>query len=254
MSHLDDELIAAAAIGERLADGDAGHLDACTHCLGEVRELEALMSRATATGAQAPLLAPPARVWDAIVSEIAFDDVTASLREGEAAAVDAPDARDDGLATVTPIGAAVRPLRPSSIWRLVATAAAGVVIGGVGVGMWANGGGGDVTVVASAPLTSLVTDAPAGTARVEDRPGGARVLVIDTDFTAPDDADLEVWLIDPNVEGMVSLGYLDSSRGEFTIPAGYEPSAYPIVDISVEPRDGVPTHSSDSITRGILTS
>lgn len=28
--------------------------------------------------------------------------------------------------------------------------------------------------------------------------------------------------------------------------------AFPIVDISAEPLDGVPTHSGDSVTRGVL--
>lgn len=253
MSHLDDELIAAAAIGEKLADGDAAHLGACTDCSGEVRKLEALMSRAATTGSQAQLLTPPARVWDAIVSDIAFDDMTAGLRDDASAKAAATSPGDEGLATVTPIVSPARSTRRSSIWRMAATAAVGVVVGGAGVGVWANRGGEDFAVVASASLTSLATDAPAGTARVEDRPGGARVLVLDTDYVSPADADLEVWLIDPDIEGMVSLGFLSASHGEFDIPAGYDTTAYPIVDISVEPRDGVPTHSSDSITRGILT-
>ena len=37
MSHLDDELIAAAAIGERLADGDSAHLVECAECAGHLR-------------------------------------------------------------------------------------------------------------------------------------------------------------------------------------------------------------------------
>ena len=79
------------------------------------------------------------------------------------------------------------------------------------------------------------------------------MLVVNTDYQAVPNGDLEVWLIDPNVEGMVSLGFLASSHAEFVIPEGYDPSAYPIVDISIEPRDGVPTHSGESITRGVLS-
>ena len=137
---------------------------------------------------------------------------------------------------------------------MVAAAAAGVVIGGVGVGLWMGRTGDNFTVVASASLTNLSNDAPAGTARVEDQPDGVHVLVVDTKYSPPPGADLEVWLIDPKIEGMVSLGFLASSHAEFVIPAGYSASAYPIVDISVEPRDGVPTHSGDSITRGTLGS
>ncbi|NTV40030.1 MAG: anti-sigma factor, partial [Demequinaceae bacterium] len=121
-----------------------------------------------------------------------------------------------------------------------------------GVGWWDGRSADDFTVVASAELTSLTTDAPAGEAHVEAREGGERVLVLDTDLPSERSGDLEVWLIDPSVTGMVSLGFLESSHGEFVIPQGYSISAYPIVDISVEPRDGVPTHSGDSITRGTL--
>lgn len=66
-------------------------------------------------------------------------------------------------------------------------------------------GGDSATVVASAALNSLVTDASAGTARVEDWADGVRVLVVNTDYQAAPDGDLEVWLIDPNVEGMVAV-------------------------------------------------
>ena len=60
----------------------------------------------------------------------------------------------------------------------------------------------------------------------------------------------EVWLIDANVEGMVSLGILDGSSGQFVIPDGVEVGDFPIVDVSWEPLDGDPTHSGDSIVRG----
>jgi hypothetical protein len=250
MSHLDDDLIAVAAIGDQLGDTDAAHLVECTACSGRVRELENLAARAAAVGRPEPLLVPSARVWEAIAAETGLDEAfkPESVREVPDAHADVEGASggsSDRLATVTPI-------RRFAGWRVATAAAVGVVVGGVGVGLWTGRGGDNFTVVASAALTNLVTDAPAGTARVEDRPDGAQILVLDTTYTAPPNGDLEVWLIDPKIEGMVSLGFLASSHGEFVIPAGYSPSAYPIVDISVEPRDGVPTHSSDSITRGTL--
>ncbi len=244
MSHLDDDQIAAAAIGERLVAGDAAHLVACAQCSRSVNELESLVARAGTVGPQEPLVAPPSHVWDAIVAEIAAEDAASSQ---PAALGEEPNVLNGGgLATVTPI-------RRSSIWRMAATAAVGVVIGGAGVGLWASRGGDDLAVVASASLTNLVTEDTAGTAQVERRPDGSQVLVVNTDYQTVTDRDLEVWLIDPNIEGMVSLGFLASSHGEFAIPEGYDPSAYPIVDISVEPRDGLPQHSGDSITRGILS-
>lgn len=245
MLHLDDELIAAAAIGERLAEGYSAHLTECAECAGLLRETEGLIARAQAVGRPQPLLVPPAHVWDAIVTEIESDDAVVTPPLGGVEAPHVEDERGGALATVTPI-------RRFALWRMAATAAVGVVIGGAGVGLWASRGADDFTVVASAALTNLSNDAPAGTARVEDRPDGARLLVLDTDYSSVQGGDLGVWLIDPNITGMVSLGFLTSSHGEFVIPQGYSTSAYPIVDISIEPRDGVATHSGDSITRGTL--
>ncbi len=245
MLHPDDESIAAAAMGESLDADDAKHLAECALCAAHLRDLELLAARAGSMGRPETLLAPPARVWDAVVAELATDDAEQYDAAQESAPLREAGRPVERLATVTPI-------RRFPAWLVASAAAVGLVVGGVGVSVLTNLGGDGATVVASASLTSLVTDAPAGAARVEERADGVRVLVVDTDYQAAPDGDLEVWLIDPNVEGMVSLGFLASSRGEFVIPEGYSTSAYPIVDISIEPRDGVPTHSGDSITRGVL--
>ena len=51
--------------------------------------------------------------------------------------------------------------------------------------------------------------------------------------------------------GAVSLGSLDPKHPTtFAVPAGLRLSDYPYIDISVEPLDGDPAHSSDSIARG----
>lgn len=246
MLHLDEEAIAGAAMGESLSDADALHLTQCERCAEQVRAYERLMDQATSMARPQPLVAPPARVWDAISAEVGL--------EGAEPAVGTAHAESDSRAAAASAGklATVTPMRRFSGWLVAAAAAVGLVVGGVGVNALSGIGGGESTVVASAPLTTLATDASAGTARVELRPDGEKVLVVDTEFRAVSGGDLEVWLIDPNIEGMVSLGFLASDHGEFVIPEGYDPSAYPIVDISIEPRDGVPTHSGDSVTRGIL--
>ena len=77
---------------------------------------------------------------------------------------------------------------------------------------------------------------------------------LDIDLTAvPDAGDgvLELWIIDENVESMFSLGAIDGD-GRFDLPAGVDPADFPIVDISVEPLDGDPTHSGQSVLRGVL--
>ena len=59
-----------------------------------------------------------------------------------------------------------------------------------------------------------------------------------------------MWLIDSQVEGMISLGPF-RGNGDYPIPSSVDPADFPIVDISIEPSDGVPTHSGVSILRGV---
>ena len=61
----------------------------------------------------------------------------------------------------------------------------------------------------------------------------------------------EVWLINVDGNRMVALGVLAAGDdGEFDVPMGLIDEGYRIVDISVEPDDGDPTHSGVSLARG----
>lgn len=66
-----------------------------------------------------------------------------------------------------------------------------------------------------------------------------------------DDAVLEVWLLDPDGGGLQPLGLVDGGAS-FPVPPAVDTDRYSVVDVSVEPTDGDPTHSSDSILRGPL--
>ena len=50
---------------------------------------------------------------------------------------------------------------------------------------------------------------------------------------------------------MQSLGALDGADG-FAVPAGLKITDFPLVDVSIEPIDGNPAHSSKSVLRGRL--
>ena len=65
-----------------------------------------------------------------------------------------------------------------------------------------------------------------------------------------EDGYLEVWLLRPDVSGMVTLGVLDAESGEFPLPAGLDLEEYAVVDISREHMDGDPGHGGDSLVRG----
>jgi hypothetical protein len=63
----------------------------------------------------------------------------------------------------------------------------------------------------------------------------------------------EVWLINADGKRMVCLGVLDPrTGGTFQVPAELTSQGYPIVDVSLEPGDGNPEHSHDSVLRGTL--
>lgn len=66
------------------------------------------------------------------------------------------------------------------------------------------------------------------------------------------EADLELWVINSDVTDMHSLGIVSES-GRFELPDGVSYENFPIVDISVEPRDGEPAHSGQSMLRGVLS-
>jgi hypothetical protein len=225
VSHLDDESLAALAIGD-LDDPEASaHLTVCESCQSRMAGYTLLVEELAGAGGALPLVAPPARLLGDIREELELAD-PATSRELS---------------------------RQGPRWLQVAAAAAvGILVGSVGLAALNFAQIDPGTLVASAPLSDLATEAPAGKAEVRQRADGAKVLVVDTDFVSVSDGYLEVWLIDESIEGMVSLGHLTGNHGEFVLPAGFDFAAFPIVDISVEPNDGVPTHSGASITRGVL--
>lgn len=111
-------------------------------------------------------------------------------------------------------------------------------------------------LVAQAEITNEglpVVFAESGSAQVR-RDGSDLYLSLklpDLPSTRETDAFYEVWMIDTDVAGMVSLGVVPRD-GRVDLPDDMDPSAFPVVDISVEPLDGDPTHSGQSILRGLL--
>ena len=104
-------------------------------------------------------------------------------------------------------------------------------------------------VVASTDL-ELLGDAGSGRAELVEEDGVYR-LRVDTAGLDAGDGFLEVWVIDPDISQLVSLGPLRPD-GLYDLPPGLDPQDFPIVDVSVEPLDGDPTHSGDSVLRGQL--
>jgi anti-sigma-K factor RskA len=120
-------------------------------------------------------------------------------------------------------------------------------------GLLISGGDGE-SVVAAASLSnaglSPLGSASSGKAEIVQR-GTSYLLHIDVSRLPQEPSSyIEVWLIDTEVKGMISLGPFHGN-GDYVIPSGVDPAKYPIVDVSLEPSDGVPTHSGVSIVRGV---
>jgi Anti-sigma-K factor rskA len=177
-------------------------------------------------------IAPPPQVWNHLLAEV---EVAMAAQEASAR-------------------------KRSRSWfsspAILAAAAATVLLVGIaGYTLLSRDSASPPTELATAVMTD--TGLPVATSEVAN----ARVLCdsddecfVEVELSGlPDagDADLELWVINGDVTDMHSLGLLDAS-GRFPLPAGVTAKDFPIVDISVEPRDGVATHSGQSVLRGVL--
>ena len=169
---------------------------------------------------------PPPGLWERIEAEIAAEPT--------------PGGRG-GVVALAP--------RRRVRWIGLAAAAAVVAIIVVGALVVLGGGAGDDELVAETTLERL---GATGSGRAELLAhDGQYQLRLETSDLEDDDGYLELWLIDPSVTKMVSLGPLRPD-GLYDLPPGVDPSAFPIVDISAEPVDGDPAHSGNSLLRGTL--
>jgi hypothetical protein len=147
-------------------------------------------------------------------------------------------------------GASPVPRRGGGSLRLMAAAAAGALITWVGLSLADPQGDGEV--LASGQLAPLGQGGTPGSAEVVEVDGQQRLRVELDEGLDAGDGYLEVWLLRPDVSGMVTLGVLEETAGEFLLPAGLDLGEYPVVDISREHVDGDPGHGGDSIVRGEL--
>ena len=239
MPHCDAETLALWALGES-PTGSATqelHLAGCARCRSELDQLRAVVG--TARSAEIDdTPAPPGRaVWDGIASQLALKDRT--LPAGAAS----PDQPVVVLAEARQ--------RRRGPWLVAAAAAVvGVFAGAVVVGVATRTP--EPTLLASAVLDPLNVPDADGLAELTEQ-GASRNLSVDVRGLPPTDGFYEVWLLDESAEKLVSLGTLGAGdAGVFPIPADLDVALFPVVDVSREPLDGNPAHSTDSVVRGTL--
>jgi anti-sigma-K factor RskA len=245
VQHCTPELLALAALRETLPADDAAHLAACDECRAEVASLQRAVDAVAVPQLAAPgsSVPPPPHVWDAIAA------ATGISATPSAAPAPAPEEE-----AAEPVGH-VLPFRSRRRPALLVAAAVlvGAVVGAgaVAVVQSRDDDGRQVEAVALDPLAD--NDA-SGRASVVERGDGRRVLKVDLDAPALDDSYYEIWLIDRSVKGMFPLGVVQPGTQTVEVPPDLDLAEFPLVDVSVEPLDGNPTHSGVSVVRGELQS
>jgi hypothetical protein len=251
--HSDPQVLALRALGAPAGDpADDAHLSACPRCQTALDELRGIVRTARSAGPADRPTAPPPEVWDRIVATLGPD-----LRRATAAPTVVPlRGRARLRRAITrpgPLAAA------AGVVGLLAGVAATLLLGPEGSAPASPTAGAPV-VVAEARLAGLPapdgtgpggTGSVGGTAHVQGT-GATRTLVVDVEDLPGGDGYHEVWLLDRSASRLVSLGVLAGEQGRFRLPAGLDLTRFPVVDVSVEPYDGDPAHSADSVMRGTL--
>lgn len=240
--HLNPDDLALLALGETPDEPvDRAHLESCVQCRTELDELSRAVRVGRSVTEEDMLITPADRVWHTIRAELGLDDSGPAPAEVVSLA-------DRRVAETVPARRQVRR------WLVPLLAAVLALVVGVGVGLGINRTSGQRdAVIAEAELDALPAWAgAAGTAIVERDTDGRRWLVVEVEAPAPNGAS-QVWLIDNDVVGMNSLGFLSNGRARLAIPDSLDLARFPVVDVSAEPaNDADPRHSGDSIVRGKL--
>jgi len=220
VAHCDPQTLSLIALGEPPSADEAVHLISCDVCRADWESLRATADVARDLDGD-ELVSPPDHVWAAIAEQIAEPSPVTALR---------PRRR---IASVIAVAASL-----------------GLVIGGVAVALMTRPPA--PQVIASAPLEPLATYTASGMASVEVVEG-SEMLAVDVSGLPSTDGYFEVWLLAPDASSMIALGTLGpGERAVLPLPAGVSLADYPVVDISAEPYDGNPAHSTDSVVRGTL--
>ncbi|MCB5291627.1 anti-sigma factor domain-containing protein [Arthrobacter sp. SO3] len=261
MQHLDPESLSLLALGEKLGDDAADHLRSCASCAAEYVGLRRAVVAAKPGHDAAALESPGPQVWAGIHSDLGLSAAVADDPLGSPSSKGSrpPSSAQSGSPTPLPTrqqrtgrkrepGGVSGWIRRPGVW-LAAAAATALLAAGVFWSVEQNQP--TVPPLAQAQLTPVDQHSATGSARVVEAKDGQRTLEVRVDKNEARGYQ-EVWLIAPDLSRLVSLGVMTSDTGTFSVPAGLDLRDYPIVDVSDEPVDGNPAHSSVSIVRGTL--
>ncbi|MER6678767.1 anti-sigma factor [Streptomyces sp. NPDC000983] len=259
MEHTDDDTLTLVALGQDPSPSVSRHLGECDRCRRELDQLRRVTAAMKAPSAEDDdLLEPPAELWDSIARELSLDapDDEATPTDGMHPLA-APLPAAEGLAaSAEPSVNGHRP--PDKRRRLarftVALAACAALLGaaaGSTVTWWITQNN-----TAEAPsaedgnrLDSLQANS-AGYASLSDS-DGQRTLDITVKGLPETSGYFEVWLMDRSHTKLISMGVLGpDGHATLPVPDNVDLNEYSEVDVSVQPYNGKPDHSGDSLVRG----
>jgi Anti-sigma-K factor rskA len=281
MEHPDEEVLTQFALDDPLALDAATlvHISDCDRCTDEIQEIQRVVDGALAAGGRPDLrtmVAPPPSVWERVLVEVGGREAVVAEVEADSApapdvpmpidlpAPSAPVVLEDPIwlfeqpgeiAVESSRGGRSEVDRPSdrrTLWQVAAAAVAGLVVG-AGVAWVVADNGSTPTVsgdVKTSTLTGLDGNVTSGEISLTELGGNAPQITVNLDTLDRGPGFLEAWLLDADSGGMVTLGVIDGTKGTFTIPPSLNLSKFNQVDVSREPFDGDPAHSTVSLARG----
>ena len=263
MTHLDEETLAQWALSDTEPSHEAAeHLSSCQSCQHHLTELRYI---AELTHDLPDLEAPRPEVWQRITAELGVPDdssarpsiISAPARPADGGHGVAPAESPDGADATgrTPVrrarDGAAQVSRRTLVLAASVTAILGLGAGVIGTRL-IDRSKDDVTTQAAIKLEPLEGKSGTGTADLV-RVGTADELRVSAAGLTAASGFYEVWLINQDGKRMLSLGVLaPGTSGSYQIPPDVTAQGYRIVDVSLEPNDGNPAHSLDSIIRGTL--
>ena len=246
MEHCDASDLALIALDEPApTPAVESHIQSCSVCQAELAQLARVVRVGRSIRLEDQPIAPPPHVWQAIAAETGLAAGTGG-RTG-----------DQELASVSPIAPTQRGNRRRWVATAVAAAAClvvGAVVGSV-VTRYADPGPVRPPAIVASTTLEPVPGGPnpgtTGQAKIEEINGQYLLQVDATGLRSPN-GFYEVWMMDPQNAGLVAVGTFnaDQKQATFPIPAGLPMTEFNSVDISDEPFDGVPGHSTVSVLRG----
>jgi hypothetical protein len=288
MEHPDDEILTQFALDDPLALDAATlvHISDCDRCTDEIQEIQRVVDAALAAGGRPDLrslVTPSANVWDRVLVGVGVGVAVGANRAAEADDQTATSVGASGTATATasaPVGEGPgepiwlfdqpgeltmesraggadtlgRSTDRRTLWQVAAAAVVGLVLG-AGVAWVVSDNNPEPTVsgdVKTSELTGFDGHETSGEISIVQQGGDAPQITVNLDTLDRGKGFIQAWLLDADTGGMIALGVFDGAHGTFTVPPSLNLSKYNQVDVSREPFDGDPAHSTVSLARGPL--